>query len=174
MSEFDSEKDPYRERKKVIFTPPTAQDVELERQQRESYQRERVHRNHLMDQRFRDPTAKKIFRNAYVFKIGADYSTLKPYCENVIVATDGYVDHMDNVRNNLETQLADYDSDKDVIVMIGRAFDNLLVGMIVTQKVLQKPKHRQSFAIAVYYQAHYHFYEVALDPSIESHEVLTR
>lgn len=174
MSEFNTDNDPYRDRRKVIFTPPTAHDAELEKQQRESYQRERNHRNHLMDQRFVDPDAKKTFRNAYVFKTGADYSTLKPYCENIILVTDGFVDHLDNVRKNLETNLAEYDSDKDVIVVIGRAFDNLLVGMIVAQKVLEKPKHRQSYAIAVYYKAHYMFYEVPLDPSVESHEVLTR
>jgi Zn-dependent M32 family carboxypeptidase len=133
-----------------------------------------LERGELLEKRFRDADEKRVFRNAYAFKVSYDYSTLKPYCENIILATDGYADHLDKSRAKLEVAMEDYDPDKDVIVVVGRAFDNLLVGMIVAQKVMEKPKARQSYAIAVYYDYHYSFYQVFLDSSIESYEILTK
>ncbi len=132
---------------------------------------EDAHRHEVMRQRLNDPDEKKQFRKAYAFKVGADYSTLKPFCEDITVAIDGFADNTDIVRAKLELALAEYDSDKDVLVVIGRSIDNLMVGMIVTQKVLKKPKARQSFAIAVYYGFSYRFYEVYLDPTIETHRI---
>jgi len=128
-------------------------------------------REEILRRRLTDPDTKKNFRHAYTFKVGYDYSTLKPYCEDIIQAVDGYAEHIDIARAKMEVALQDYDSDHDVLVMAGRSFDNLLVGMIVVQKVLQKPKVRQSFAIAVYYMNRYKFYELPLDPTLESHEI---
>lgn len=135
---------------------------------------EERHRNELLRQRINDPDIKKQFRNAYVLKASMDYSTLKPFCENIVLATDGYADHVDRVRTKLEFQLQEYDSDQDVLVMAGRSIDNLLVGIIVAQKILQKPKARQSYAIAVYYNNYYKFYQLFLDPTIESYEIYTK
>lgn len=131
-------------------------------------------RAELLRNRLTDPTAKKMFRNAYCFKVGYDFSTLKPYCENLVMVTDGYSDHLDNVRAKLELGLQDYDSDKDVIVLAGRVIDSLLVGQIVTQKILQKQKIFQSYAIAVYFNSSYIFYQIYLDPTIEAHEMVTK
>lgn len=132
---------------------------------------EEAHRHELLRRRLEDPDEKKQFRTAYAFKAGADYSTLKPFCEDVVVAIDGFADHTDIVRAKLELALANYDSDKDVIVTVGRSIDNMLVGMIVSEKVRQKPSARQSFAIAVYYGFSYRFYEVALDPTLETRRI---
>lgn len=133
-----------------------------------------LERSEILRQRLIDPTTKKRFRNAYTFNVGANYQTLKPYCENIIVAADGYADHVDIVRAKIELAMQDYDSDKDVLVVIGRSFDNLIVGMLVCQKILEKPKARQSYAVAVYYNSAYKFYEIFLDPTIESHEMYLR
>lgn len=138
---------------------------------------EEVLRQELLRKRLNDPDTKAQFRKAFVFKIGGgdyDYSTLKPFCEEIVLAVDGFAEHLDKVRAKLELALADYDSDKDILVMVGRAIDNFLVGTIVAQKVLQKPKARQSWTIGVYYHDRYKFYEVFLDPTIESHEVYTQ
>lgn len=131
-------------------------------------------RNELLRKRLKDPTAKKMFRNAYCFKAGYDFSTLKPYCENVVMVADGYSEHIDIVRAKMELGLAEYDSDKDVVVMAGRAIDHLLVGQIITQKILEKPKAFQSYAVAVYYNSSYIFYQIYLDPTIETHEMIRK
>lgn len=131
-------------------------------------------REDLLRRRLQNPDEKKRFRNAYAFKSGADYSTLKPYCEDIVTVVDGFSEHLDIVRAKLELGLKNYDSDKDVLVTIGRSIDNMLVGMIVAQKILEKPKARQSYAIAVYYASHYKFYEVYLDPTIETTEMQYR
>jgi len=130
---------------------------------------EESRRQDYLRRRLEDPDKKKQFRKAFAFKAGADYTTLKPFCDEIIVAVDGYIEPVDVVRAKLELAMADYDSDKDVIVVIGRSIDNLMVGMIVAEKVRQKPKSRQSYAIAVYYGYSYRFYEVYLDPTIETH-----
>jgi hypothetical protein len=130
-----------------------------------------IHRDEILRRRLINPDEKKRFRKAFALKAGMDYSTLKPYCEDVVMAVDGFADHIDIVRAKLELALREYDSDKDVLVVVGRSFDNLLVGTIVAQKVLTKQKSRQSYAIAVYYGFSYKFYEVFLDPTIEAHEI---
>lgn len=144
-----------------------------------NFQQQRVHtmsdedalRQELMRRRLENPDEKKQFRKAFAFKAGADYSTLKPFCEDIIVAIDGFADHTDVVRAKLELALAEYDSDRDVVVVVGRSIDNLMVGLIVSEKVRQKPYARQSFAIAVYYGYSYRFYEVYLDPTIETQRI---
>lgn len=137
--------------------------------------RQRVReRREVLQRRLRDPEAKKTFRNAYCFKAGYDYSALGPYCENLIMVSDGMTDHIDNTRRKLEQGLSDYDSDKDVLVMAGRVIEHMLAGQIVTQKVLQKSKPYQSYAIAMYLNPNYIFYEIFLDPTVESREVAVR
>lgn len=133
---------------------------------------EELRREQILRDRINDPDKKKMFRNGYVFKAGWDYSTLNPYCENIIQATEGYADHIDRSRAKIELNLRDYDSDKDVIAIVGRAFDNLIVGTLIAQKVAQKPVARQSFAVAVYFDFSYTFYQVFLDSTIETYEII--
>jgi hypothetical protein len=128
-------------------------------------------RRKLIEQRISNSEQKKLFRNAYCFKIGYDFSILKPYCENIVMVTDGLVDHVDNTRRNIEKGLEDFDSNKDVIVLAGRVIDHLLVGQVVTQKVLKKPIAYQSYQVAMYVNSYYAFYEIFLDPSIPSQQV---
>jgi hypothetical protein len=128
-------------------------------------------REKITEQIISNSEQKKLFRNAYCFKIGYDFSILKPYCENIIMVTDGLVDHIDNTRRNIERGLADYDSNKDLIVLAGRVVDHLLVGQVVTQKVLKKPVAYQSYQIAMYVNSYYKFYEIYLDPNIQTREV---
>lgn len=145
--------------------------MSLRQQQAQNISNEDAYRQELMRRRLDNPDEKKQFRKAFAFKAGADYSTLKPFCEDIIVAIDGFADSTDTVRAKLELALSEYDSDKDVLVVIGRSIDNLMVGLIVAEKVRQKPNARQSFAIAVYYGYSYRFYEVYLDPTIETHRI---
>lgn len=128
-------------------------------------------RRQLMQKRLANPDQKKLFRNAYCFKVGYDFSSLKPYVENLIMVTDGWSDHIDNTRAKIEEGLADYDSNKDLLVLAGRVIDHLLVGQIVTQKVLEKPKAYQSYQVAMYLNPNYVFYEIFIDPSTPSQEV---
>lgn len=150
-------------------------DMDHRAQQRvKNMSEEEMERTELLKKRLLNPDEKKMFRNAYCFKAGYDFSTLKPYCENIVMVTDGYSDHIDNVRARLELGLQEYDSDKDLIVLAGRVIDHLLVGQIITQKILEKPKAYQSYAIAVYFNYSYIFYQVYLDPTIEAHEMVTK
>lgn len=152
----------------------------VHRQPTEDYRKKRIEklseddleRGEILRRRLLDPTVKKRFRNAYALKAGANYQTLKPYCENIIMAADGFAEHPDIARAKLELAMKDYDPDKDVLVVIGRSFDNILVGLIACQRLLEKPKVRQSFAVAVYYNFSYKFYEVSLDPEIETREIV--
>lgn len=125
----------------------------------------------VMQRRISNPDHKKLFRNAYCFKVGYDFSSLKPYCENLIQVTDGWSDHIDKTREKIEQGLAEYDSNKDLLVLAGRVIDHLLVGQIVTQKVLAKPKAYQSYAVAMYLNPSYIFYEIFIDPTIPSQEI---
>jgi hypothetical protein len=155
----------------VIEVDTGEEKMSFQQQRIQNMSDEDAHRQELMRRRLENPDEKKQFRKAFAFKAGADYSTLKPFCEDVIVCIDGFADHTDVVRAKLELALADYDSDRDVLVVIGRSIDNLMVGLIVAEKVRQKPNARQSFAIAVYYGFSYRFYEVYLDPTIETHRI---
>lgn len=147
-------------------------DQHFQKQQIQNTADDDGHRQELLRRRLQEPEQKKQFRTAYAFKAGADYSTLKPHCENIVVVLDGNAEAIDIVRAKLELALADYDSDKDVLVTIGRSIDNLMTGLIIAEKVRQKPVARQSFAIAVYYGFSYRFYQVYLDPTVESHRIL--
>ena len=131
-------------------------------------------RREVMQKRLSNPDQKKLFRNAYCFKVGYDFSSLKPYCENLVMVTDGWSDHIDNTREKLEKGLEDYDSNKDLIVLAGRVIDHLLVGQIITQKVLEKPKAYQSYAVAMYLNPNYIFYEIYIDPATPSQEIDSR
>lgn len=148
--------------------------MDYRQQKIHSLSEEELKREDILKRRILDPDVKRKFRNAYAFKAGWDYSTLNPFCENIIMATEGFADHIDRSRAKLELAMKDYDSDKDVVVVVGRSFDNLLVGTIVAQKVLKKPVAFQSYAIAVYYNFSYRFYQVFLDPMIESYELGNR
>ena len=130
-----------------------------------------VERMELLKRSFIDPDQKKPFRTAYCFK-AYNFSSLKPYCEDIVVAIDGYGDHIDKIRAKLERMLKDYDPDKDLIVPVGRATDNVLVGQIVAQKVALKPKIQQSYVMGIYLDWSYKFYQIHLDPSIESYELM--
>lgn len=137
--------------------------------------RRRSHeRRQALHERIFDQDAKKPFRNAYTFKVGYDFSSLKPFCENIIMVTDGLSDHINNTRMKLVEGLKEYDSDKDVIVLAGRSIDTFLTGQIIAGKVAQKAKPYQSYAVAVFLNPNYIFYEVFLDPAIETHEIRTR
>lgn len=150
-------------------------EMDSRQQQRmKNMSEEEAERFEFLSRRLKNPDEKKMFRNAYCFKSGYDFSTLKPYCENLVLAYDGYSDHIDIVRKKLEDELAGYDSDKDLIVLAGRVIDHLLVGQIITQKILLKPKAYQSYAIAVYFNYRYIFYQIYLDPEIHAEEMLTK
>lgn len=135
-----------------------------------SSEQERVE---LMRKRFVDPEEKKQFRYAFCFKAGYDFSSLKPYCEEIKMVTDGMGDHFDKIRARIELGLMEYDSDKDLIVPAGRAVDNLFVGQTIAPKILQKPRVNQSYAIAVYTDYRYIFFMIPLDAALESYQIRT-
>lgn len=131
-------------------------------------------RRKVLVDRITDQDTRKPFRNAYCFKAGYDFSSLKPYCESLIMVTDGWSDHIENSRAKLILGLEGYDSDKDVVVMAGRSIDHFIAGQIVTEMVLRKPKVHQSYAIAVYLNPNYIFYQIYLDASVPAHEIITK
>lgn len=138
----------------------TPEDIQKIREQRE-----------VLQKRISNPDQKKLFRNAYCFKVGYDFSSLKPFCQELIMVTDGWSDHIDNTREKIEKGLADFDSNKDLLVLAGRVIDHLLIGQIVTQKVLEKPIAYQSYQVAMYLNPAYVFYEIFIDPTIPSQEI---
>jgi hypothetical protein len=115
----------------------------------------------------------KRFRHAYVIKPGQfDFSALKPFCDRIIFVTDGYGDHVDSIREQLNDGLDSFDPNKDVIVPVGSAMVNVLAGAIV-QRMLEGHK-ADSFAMGIFLEGNYHFWRVHTDPAIESYEILLR
>lgn len=115
------------------------------------------------------------FRYAFALKPGFDFSSLKPYCDRIVYATDGYGDNVDNIRDQLEESLAKFDRSKDVIVPTGSAIACVLAGSIV-QRIVSEQKDRSedsSYAMAVYYEGSYKFYRVFTEGDSDSYEIIS-
>lgn len=133
----------------------------------------------LTQRKYTDQDEKKKFRYAYVMKPSFDFGGLKPFCEKIIFAVDGWGDHVDNIRDQLEKALSEFDDGKDVIIPVGTPYINMLAGSIVQRKILEKnPASKASYAMGIYARpdplapGFYYFWRVASDPAVESYEII--
>jgi hypothetical protein len=114
----------------------------------------------------------KKFRHAYVIKPGQfNFSPLEPYCGHIVFVTDGYGDHVDNIREQLYKSLKDFDADKDVIIPVGSAMVAVLAGQVL-QEVMGHRTDWDSFAMGIFLEGGYHFWRVHTDPEKESYEII--
>lgn len=130
--------------------------------------------NSHMQRDFSSRDVKKQFRHAYVLKANFNFSALKPFCERIIYAVEGYGDHIDNVLDQLEESLSDFDADKDVLVPVGNAYINFLAGVVLQKKLIEKrPAKDSSFSMAIWTaDSGYKFWIVNVDQQMESYEII--
>lgn len=110
----------------------------------------------------------KRFRTAYVIKPARlDFSALEADCEEVKYMTDGVGDHVDNIREQVERSLKDFDAEKDVLIPVGSAYVAFLAGQIVRWKIYQNP-FWDSFAMGIFLNGSYYFWRIYVDPAKDS------
>lgn len=113
---------------------------------------------------------RKVFRNAYVVKPGSfDFSELKLYCERIVYVTDGQADHVDNLREQIETAFQDLDASKDIIVPVGSA-----IVVFLTGQIFQRRSDWDSFIMGIFLNGAYRFWRIYTDPERESEEIVLR
>jgi len=128
-----------------------------------------------MQRNYRDIDQKRQFRHAYVLKPSFNFQPLTPYCERIIYATEGYGDHIDNIKDQLEESLADFDENRDVLIPVGSAYINVLAGAILQKKLSEKitPPKRVSFAMGIWSEGAYKFWNVYTDTDMEAYEIIS-
>jgi len=75
-----------------------------------------------------------IFRKAICAKPGFRYSALKPYCNKIEFATDGFVTDVADLAAQISEAFNDYDPDADVLVPTGTGIVNILIGYYIANK----------------------------------------
>lgn len=118
-------------------------------------------------------TPSKKFRYAFVISPGQfDFSPLKPYCERIIYATDGFSDTLESIREQLEESLVRFDPDKDVIVSTGKSVPSVMAGMIIMRHIMRSGrKSWDSVVFSIYQGGTYVFWRVPLDPDREIYNI---
>lgn len=117
-------------------------------------------------------TEKKKFRHAYVLKPSFNFSPLKPYCEKIMYATEGYADNLEDIRKELETSLSEFDDERDVLVPVGAAWTNLVAGMVIQRLIMQREQRRPSIALGIFSDGDYNFWRFHLDGETETYEII--
>lgn len=127
-----------------------------------------------MQRNYKDTDQKRQFRHAYVLKPNFNFSSLAPYCERIIYAVEGYGDHVDNIKDQLEESLSNFDDDKDVLIPVGSALINVLAGAILQKKLSEKTKlpKKVSFALGIWSEGSYKFWTVYTDPDMDAYEII--
>lgn len=130
--------------------------------------------SHMNQRNYRDQDETKRFRHAYVLKASFDLSSLKQHCERIIFATDGYGDHVDNIKEQLDESLAKFDADKDVFVPVGSAMVNALAGVILQKKLSEKMQspNNVNFAMGIWSEGSYKFWRFYADAEREAYEII--
>jgi hypothetical protein len=115
----------------------------------------------------------KKFRYAFVISPGQfDFSPLKPYCDRIIYATDGFGDSLESIREQLEENLIRFDPDKDVIVSTGKSVPSVMTGMIIMRHIMNSGrKNWDSVVFSIYQNGGYVFWRVPLDPDKEIYDI---
>ena len=115
------------------------------------------------------------FRYGYIVKkpTKLDFSSLEDSCQELIYLTDNVGDHVDNVREQIEKNLADFDANKDVFIPVGSAVVVFITGQILQRKLLENPRW-DSYAMGIFLNGSYYFWRIHTDPEKESYEIILR
>lgn len=73
-------------------------------------------------------------RTGYILKPGFSFRALRPYCQSIVYATDGYRTAIDEIAAQLSAAFVDFDPEKDCIVPVGNAITNLLAGYLLAAR----------------------------------------
>lgn len=85
--------------------------------------------NYRTQERF--PRKNPRFRRGYVLKPGFNYGALRPYCDSIVHVSDGFKTEPEEICQQLQEGLQDFDPKQDCIVPVGNAMVNVLSGYIL-------------------------------------------
>lgn len=117
-------------------------------------------------------TERRKFRHAYVLKPSFNFSPLKPYCEKIVYATEGYAESPDVIRAELEASFSEFDENRDVLIPAGQTLTGFLAGMTLYRLIIEKGERRPSIAIGVFKEGDYNFWRLHLDGVTEDYEII--
>jgi hypothetical protein len=106
------------------------------------------------------------FRTAYVLKPGFDFLALAPHCKRIVYCTDGVMNDIDALLEQLSEAFANFDPEQDCVIPVGTAVANLLAGSMISQRHPGKSVHVGMFRKEHSDTGYYTFYRVPLDQLI--------
>lgn len=74
------------------------------------------------------------FRKGFCLKPGFRFEHLRPYCAELVFATDGYKRDILDIGNQLQTAFDYFDPESDVIIPTGTGITNILTGYLLHKK----------------------------------------
>lgn len=116
-----------------------------------------------------------IFRKAHVLKPGFNFSSLGPYCEEIVFSTDGHAETVEEQWNQLKIKMLDFDANRDVLIPIGSASLCSMAGTVLTRLCLHSGrKNWTSYAMGVYRDIDYQFWRVPVNLRQDAYDILVR
>jgi hypothetical protein len=79
------------------------------------------------------------FRKGFCLKPGFRFEHLRPYCRELVFATDGYKTDVLDIKFQLELAFDSFDPNQDVIIPTGNGITNLLTGYLLCEKFGEHP-----------------------------------
>lgn len=129
--------------------------------------------NEILPSRYQDPDLEKKFRYAYVMKPNHNYGALKPFCQRIVFAVDGWGDNIDKIRKELEASLLDFDDKKDIIIPAGNSYINMIAGSIIQRKLSEKYSDKNiSYMMGLWLEGTYIFWRFYSNSEMESYEII--
>jgi len=123
----------------------------------------------------RDREEVKRFRRGVVLKPGSfDLSKLKEVCERIVYATDGYGVRTDEIKQQLEEGLKEFDPHTDVLVPLGSASICVMAAVVLTRSILQSKRDDiDGFMMGVFLppSGSYEFWHVPIHPEDRAREL---
>lgn len=85
------------------------------------------------------PMTKQSFRFAFCLKAGFKYEPLKPYCQGIVLCTDGFSTATTLIAIQLSKHLKEFDPMQDCIIPVGTPMINLIAGHILHELFFDEP-----------------------------------
>lgn len=117
-------------------------------------------------------TEKRRFRYAFVLKPSFNFSPLKPYCEKIVYATEGYAESPEVIRAELEASFSEFDENKDVLIPAGQTLTGFLAGLMLQRLIMERGERRPSIAVGIFAEGDYNFWRLYLDGVTEDYEII--
>lgn len=77
------------------------------------------------------PMTEEAYRFAFCLKAGFKYEPLRPYCQGIVLCTDGFATETVLLAAQLKRHLKDLDPFQDCVIPVGTPMINLIAGYIL-------------------------------------------